>query len=134
MFIPDPDFYPSWIQDPGSRIPDPKTEGLKKLVVIAFCVAINFTKLYLMLFLKTEDKIFGKFSKNSRTFYPKKCHSSSQKYGFGIQDPGSIKNLFRIPNPGSRGQKGTGSWIRIRNTGYWYGQCCGSGIRGLVPF
>ncbi len=26
------------------------------------------------------------------------------------------KNLFRIPDPGSRGQKGTGSRIRIRNT------------------
>jgi hypothetical protein len=25
-----------------------------------------------------------------------------------------------IPDPGSRGQKGTGSRIRIRNTGYWY--------------
>jgi hypothetical protein len=40
--IPDPDFYPS-------RIPDPKTEtterGEKKLVVIPFNVATNFTKL-----------------------------------------------------------------------------------------
>jgi hypothetical protein len=40
--IPDPDFYPS-------RIPDPKTgtneRGKKKLVVIPFCVATNFTKL-----------------------------------------------------------------------------------------
>jgi hypothetical protein len=32
----------------------------------------------------------------------------------GIRDP--EKNLFRIPDPGSRGQKGTGSRIRIRNT------------------
>ncbi len=31
-------------------------------------------------------------------------------------DPGSGKNLH-IPDPGSRGQKGTGSRIRIRNTG-----------------
>jgi hypothetical protein len=40
--IPDPDFYPS-------RIPDPKTatkeRGEKKLVVIPFYVATNFTKL-----------------------------------------------------------------------------------------
>jgi hypothetical protein len=40
--IPDPDFYPS-------RIPDPKTatkrRGEKKLVVIPFFVATNFTKL-----------------------------------------------------------------------------------------
>jgi hypothetical protein len=31
--------------------------------------------------------------------------------GSGIRDPGSGKNLFRIPDPGSRGQKGTGSGI-----------------------
>jgi len=54
--IPDPDFYPSRIpdlgsriSDPGSRIPDPKTatkeRGEKKLVVIPFYVATNFTKL-----------------------------------------------------------------------------------------
>jgi hypothetical protein len=44
--IPDPG---SRISDPGSRIPDPKTateeRGEKKLVVIPFYVAINFTKL-----------------------------------------------------------------------------------------
>jgi hypothetical protein len=39
---------------------------------------------------------------------------SSQKYGFGIQVLGSGKKLFRILDPGSRGQKGPGS--RIRNT------------------
>ncbi len=35
-------------------------------------------------------------------------------------DPGSGKNLFRIPDSGSRGQKAPdpGSRIRIRNTGY----------------
>jgi hypothetical protein len=34
--------------------------------------------------------------------------------GFGIRDPESGKNLFRIPDPESMGQKGTGSRIRIR--------------------
>jgi hypothetical protein len=47
--IPDPDFYPSRIPDPGSRIPDPKTatkeRGEKKLVVIPFYAATNFIKL-----------------------------------------------------------------------------------------
>jgi hypothetical protein len=47
--IPDPDFYPSRIPDLGSRIPDQKTatkeRGEKKLVVIPFYVATNFTKL-----------------------------------------------------------------------------------------
>jgi hypothetical protein len=38
---------------------------------------------------------------------------SSQKYGFGIRDPGSGKtySVARV-----QGQKGTGSRIRIRNT------------------
>jgi hypothetical protein len=38
--IPDPDFYPSWILDFGSRILDPKTatkeRGEKKIDVILF--------------------------------------------------------------------------------------------------
>ncbi len=46
--------------------------------------------------------------------------SALKNMGLGseIRDPGSGKNLFRIPDPGpgSKGQKGTGSRIRIRNT------------------
>jgi adenylate kinase len=41
---------------------------------------------------------------------------SSQKYGFGIRDPGSGKTYS---GSGLRGQKGTGSRIRIRNTGFF---------------
>jgi hypothetical protein len=41
-------------------------------------------------------------------------------FGSEIRDPGSGKNLFRIPDPGSKGQKGTGSGIRIRNTADMY--------------
>jgi hypothetical protein len=75
--IPDPDFYPSRIPDlgyqisdpgsrisdtgsripdPGSRIPDPKTatkeRGEKKIFLITFYVATNFTKLKIILVLK----------------------------------------------------------------------------------
>jgi hypothetical protein len=39
--------------------------------------------------------------------------------GSGIRGPGSGKNLFRIPNPGSRGQKGTGSWIPDPDPQHW---------------
>jgi hypothetical protein len=53
MFIPDPDFYPS-------RIPDLKTatneRGEKKIVVITFYVATNFTKLKVL-----KKKIFKEF-------------------------------------------------------------------------
>jgi hypothetical protein len=70
MFIPDPDFYPSRIPDPGSRIPDPgsripdlgsripdpktatKERGEKNLMSLPFPVATNFTKLYIILVLK----------------------------------------------------------------------------------
>ncbi len=38
--------------------------------------------------------------------------------GSGIRDPGSGIWKKPIPDPGSRGQKGTGSRIRIRNTAY----------------
>jgi hypothetical protein len=36
--------------------------------------------------------------------------------GSGIRDPGPGIRKKPIPDPGSRGQKGTGSRIRIRNT------------------
>jgi hypothetical protein len=56
MFIPDPGSWFLPIPDPGSRIPDPKTatkeRGEKKLVVITFYVATNFTKLQIILVLK----------------------------------------------------------------------------------
>jgi hypothetical protein len=55
--IPDPDFYLFRIpDDPGSRIPDPKTatkeRGEKKIVVKPFFIATNFTKLKIILFYK----------------------------------------------------------------------------------
>jgi hypothetical protein len=36
--------------------------------------------------------------------------------GSGIRDPGSGKNLFRIPDPGVKKAPDPGSRIRIRNT------------------
>jgi hypothetical protein len=49
--IPDPDFYPSRIPDPGSKNSN-KERGEKKFDVIPFYVATNFTKLYIILVLK----------------------------------------------------------------------------------
>jgi hypothetical protein len=46
----------------------------------------------------------------------KKLSLSSQKYGFGLLGSGIRKKP--LPDPGSRGQKGTGSQIRIRNTAH----------------
>ncbi len=93
----------SWflpIPDSGSRIQkNNKRGGWKKLVVILFLVATNFTKLKIIFFFNAEENNLAQFSKNYRTFYlkvKKKLSVSSQKYRFG--------------------SKGTGSRIRIRNT------------------
>ncbi len=79
MFIPDPNFYPSRISDPGSRISDPgsriqkqqQNRGVKKLVVVPFFVATNFTKLQIISFFNIEEK----------NFYPKNCHKAIKNMG-----------------------------------------------------
>jgi hypothetical protein len=70
-----------------------------------------------------KKKIWANFQRIKELF-PKKIAKKLLKIwswdpGSGIRDPGSGKNLFRIPDPGSRGQKAPdpGSRIRIRNTG-----------------
>jgi hypothetical protein len=108
------------VADPGclSRIPDPKTatkeRGEKKYDDIPFYVATNFTKLYLHYFSfeVLKKKIWANFQRTIELFTQKIVTKlSTQKYGFGIRDPEKP-----IPDPGSRGQKGTGSRIRISNT------------------
>ncbi len=47
-----------------------------------------------------KKKVWASFQRIIELF-PKSLSHSSQKYGFGIRDPGSGKNLFRIPHPGS---------------------------------
>jgi hypothetical protein len=51
MFIPDPDFYPSRISDPGIQKQQQK-RGVKKKFDIPFYGATNFTKMYIILVLK----------------------------------------------------------------------------------
>jgi hypothetical protein len=117
------DVYPGILifTHPGSRISDPgsknsnKREGRKK-------------KILSYLFLKPQipqnekyfifEKILVSFQRIIELFTQNFVNMLSND-GFGIRNPGSGKNLFRIPDSrsGSRGQKGTGSRIRIRNTG-----------------
>ncbi len=124
------DVYPgSWflpIPKPGSLIPDPKTatkeRGEKKFDVILFYVATNLTKSYIILVWSAEEKNLGQFSRIIELFTQNIVTLISQKYWFGIRDPRSGIRKKPIPDPGSRGQKGTGS--RIRNTALfinWYG-------------
>jgi hypothetical protein len=91
-----------------------------------FYVATNFTKLYISLVLKCRRKKFGPIFKEFYNFLPKKLSLSSQKYGFGIRDPRSGKNLFRIPDPGvkkapdPRSGSATLEILRILATNYPY--------------
>ncbi len=139
MFIPDPGSWFLPISDPGSRIPDPgsripdlgsrildpkkptKERGEKKFL---FC-SHKFHKIdNYFSFEMLKKKIWVNFQKKELfNFLPKKLSLSSQKFGFGIRNSRSGIRDSRsgirkkpIPDAGSRGQKGTGSRIRIRNT------------------
>jgi hypothetical protein len=123
---------------PGSRIlilpiPDPKTateeRSEKKFYLKPFYVATNFTKLKIIFVFKCWRKKFGPVFKDLQNFLAKKLSLSSQKYGFGIRDPRSgIRDPEKtIPEPGSRGQKGIGSRIRIRNTDWMLDWVVGTG-------
>ncbi len=88
--IPDPDFYPSRIPDLGSRIPDPKAamkdRGEKKIVVIPFVGAINFTKLNYFIFEMFKKKIWANFQRIIELFAQKIVTKLSKIW---VWDPGS---------------------------------------------
>jgi hypothetical protein len=67
---------------------------VKKICCPAFFSSHKYHEIKNILFLAGEEKTLGQFTKNYRTFY-QKMSLSSQKYGFGIRDPGSGKNLRR---------------------------------------
>jgi hypothetical protein len=62
-----------------------------------------------------KKKIWANFQRIIELL-PQKLPLSYIKYGFEIRDPRSGIREKPIPDPGSRGQKRTGSRIRIRNT------------------
>ncbi len=109
--IPDPDFYPSRISDPGSKNSN-KREGWKKLLSYFFVIT-NFTKFNIILFLNAEEKNLVKFSKNYWSFYPKGFHYALK---YMVWDPGSGKTYSGSRIQGSKGH-------RIRNT-LIYVCCC----------
>ncbi len=111
--IPDPWSWFLPIPDPGSKKKQQQKRVVKKNLLSY--VATNFTKLKIILVWSAEEKNWQIF-KELQIFLPKKLSLSYIKYGFGIRDPRSGIRKKPIPDPGSRGQKGTGSRIRIRNT------------------
>jgi hypothetical protein len=96
-----------------SRIPDPKTaskERGEKIFCHTFLCRHKFHKIKnYFSFEVLKKKIWANFQRSLELF-TQKIVLSSHKYGFGIRKK-------PIPDPGSRGQKGTGSRIRIHNTG-----------------
>jgi hypothetical protein len=92
MFIPDPDFYPSRIPDLESK--NSNKRGEQNLLSYHFL-----------------QPLLGQFLKIYRTFYPKNIVNKISK--IWVWDPGSEIRDPEKTYSGSRGQKGTGSRIRI---------------------
>jgi hypothetical protein len=90
-----------FIPDPGSRIQkqQQKREVKKNLLSYFFC-SHKFHKIeYYVIFEMLKKKIWANFQRIVEVFYPKKFQNALKYMGLGY-----------------RGQKGTGSRIRIRNT------------------
>ncbi len=121
--IPDPDFYPSRIPDAGSKNSN-KREGWKKICRHNFLCSHKFHKIaHYFSFDVLKKKIWANFQRITELFTQKIVNKLSKLWiwdpGSEIRDTGSGKNLFRIPDPGSRGQKGTGSWITDPDPQHW---------------
>ncbi len=117
---PNPAFYPSRISDPGSRIQKQQQKrGVKKnLLSYLFC-SHEFHKIEnYFIFEMPKKKFWASFQRIIEIFTQKFATKLSKIW---VRDPESeIRDLEKpIPDPGSesRGQKGIGSRIRIRNTG-----------------
>jgi hypothetical protein len=100
---------------PGSRIPDPKTVPKEidenKFCYHTFFCSHKFHKIYnYVIFEMLKKKIWANFQRTVEIF------SLNFQYALKYMGLGSGIRKKPIPDPGSRGQKGTGSRIRIRNT------------------
>jgi hypothetical protein len=87
--IPDPDFSSSRIQDLESRIQNQqKKRGMKKISCHTFYCSHKFHKIEnYFIFEMPKKTIWANFQRIMELF-TQKMSLSSQKYGFGIGDPG----------------------------------------------
>jgi hypothetical protein len=103
MFIPDPGSWFLPIPDPGSKNSNKREE--RKICCHTFLCSHEFLKIEnYFSFEVPKKKIWANFQRIIELFTQKFVSKFSKIW---VWDPG----------PGSRGQKGTGSRIRIRNTG-----------------
>ncbi len=99
------------IPDPGSKNSN-KREGWKKISCHTFFCSQKFHKIEnYFIFDMLKKKIWANFPRIIELFTPKISTKISKIW---VWDPGSKIRKKPIPDPGSRGQKGTGSRIRIR--------------------
>ncbi len=103
---------------PGSRIPDPKTatkeRGEKKISCHTFLCSHKFHKIVnYFSFEVLKKKICANFQRIielfTKNFFKKLLKIWSRDPGSGIWDPGSGRNLFRIPDPGVKKAPDPGS-------------------------
>ncbi len=123
MFIPDPGSWFLPIPDPGS-INCNKREGWKINFCRTFLFSLKCHKIeHYFSFEVLKKKILANFQRIFELFTQKIVTKLSKIWvrdpGSEIWDPGSGKNLFRIPDLGSRGQKGTGSRIQDPDSQQW---------------
>ncbi len=95
MFIPDPDFYPSWISDPGFQI---QTQQQKREVKKKNCCSHKFHKIKNYCIFEMPKKIIWASFQRIIELVTQKFFTKLSK--IWIWDPRSGKNLFRIPDPG----------------------------------
>ncbi len=113
MFIPDPGSWLLPIPDPGSKNSN-KREGRKKICCHNFLCSHNFHKIpNYFSFEVQKKKIWANFQRIIELFTQKIVTKLSKIW---VWDPGSGKNLFRIPDPGVKKAPDPRSRIRIRNT------------------
>jgi hypothetical protein len=117
MFIPDPDFYPSRISDPGSKNSN-KRAGWKKICCHTFLCSHKFHKIEnYFSFEVLKKKILANFQRIIELFTPKIVTKLSKIW---VWDPRSGIRKKPIPDPGAKKALDPGSQIRIRNTGLEY--------------
>ncbi len=114
MFIPDPgsDFLPSRILDPnfyqsGSRI------CIKNLIILTKKMVSKLKEMWYGLFTPDPDPDIYP----SRILDPGVKKASDPGFSSRIRIPDPDPDFLPISDPGSRGQKGIRSQIRIPNTG-----------------
>jgi hypothetical protein len=111
MFIPDPDFYPSRISDPGSRIQkqQQKREVKKNLMSNHKCQITKFNKIVnYFSFEVLKKKIWANFQRIIELFTKKIVKKLFKVWSWDPRS-GIRKKPFRIPDPGVKKAPDPGS-------------------------